>query len=313
MNILSMSGFIPEQICDTVRFTHYPGERNIAAFCGYASDFLSQAANDSGIDGAVFPKSCDSCRTMASYLEESGKFLFRLHVPARTDAAAVDFFAGEIRRYRQAVEDHYHVTLRDIRERTEAVNRRNAAIRERYDDLAAVDYFDYLSDIHENPRRPLYRQELKTALKTGRKDGKRVFLVGSFLANPTVAELIENAGLKIVGDDLPESGRLGSAPPTATEGDLYRNIAEAILRRKPSPTQNCFAGILDADLDEMRRKNVQGVIMVMQKYCEPYEYLYSVYRRRLEEENIPVLKLSLLHSEDSRKVALQAEAFADML
>lgn len=313
MNILSMSGFIPEQICDTVRFTHYPGERNIAAFCGYASDFLSQAINDSSIDGAVFPKSCDSCRTMASYLEESGKFFFRLHVPARTDAAAVDYFAEEIRRYQSAVENHYHAALRDIRERTETVNRRNAAIRERYDSLAAVDYFDYLSDIHENLRRPLYRQKLRTALKAGHKNGKRVFLVGSFLADPEVARLIEGAGLKIVGDDLPESGRLCSVPETETEGDLYRNIAGNILRCRPSPTQNRFAGMLDPDLEEIKRKKVQGVIMVMQKYCEPYEYLYSVYRQRLEAEKIPVLKLSLLHSEDSRKVALQAEAFADML
>lgn len=313
MNILSMSGFVPEQICDTVRFTQYPGERNIAAFCGYASDFLSQAANDSRIDGAAFPRSCDSCRTMASYLEDSGKFVFRLHVPARADAAAAAFFAGEIERYQKAVESHYHVTLRDIRERTEAVNRRNKALRERYDDLAGLDYFDYLTDLHENLRRPLFRQSLTPAPKAGHAGGKRVFLIGSFLSDPEVARLLENAGLKIVGDDLPESGRLCSALETATEGDLYRNIAETVLRRKPSPTQDRFEDMLAPDLEEMRRKKVQGAVMVVQKYCEPYEYLYSVYRKCLEEAGIPVLKISLLHSEDSRKVTLQAEAFADML
>ena len=43
MKLLAISGFVPEQICDVVRFTQYGGERNIAHYCGYASDFVSQA------------------------------------------------------------------------------------------------------------------------------------------------------------------------------------------------------------------------------------------------------------------------------
>ena len=33
MNILALSGFVPEQICDTVRFTRYTGDRNITHYC----------------------------------------------------------------------------------------------------------------------------------------------------------------------------------------------------------------------------------------------------------------------------------------
>lgn len=29
MKLLSMSGFVPEQICDIIRFTKYKGERSI--------------------------------------------------------------------------------------------------------------------------------------------------------------------------------------------------------------------------------------------------------------------------------------------
>lgn len=53
--------------------------------------------------------------------------------------------------------------------------------------------------------------------------------------------------------------------------------------------------------------------MIVQKYCEPYEYLYSVYQKTLNEVGIPILKLVVLNSEDDKKVELQIEAFADMI
>ena len=53
MKLLAMSGLIPEQICDVVRFTQYAGERNLPHYCGYASDFISQVMQDNRIDGAV--------------------------------------------------------------------------------------------------------------------------------------------------------------------------------------------------------------------------------------------------------------------
>ena len=41
MRILALSGFVPEHICDVVRFTGFDGEYNIAQYCGYAADYIS--------------------------------------------------------------------------------------------------------------------------------------------------------------------------------------------------------------------------------------------------------------------------------
>ena len=107
MNILSFSGFIPEQICDTVRFISYRGEHRISHYCGYAADYISQVLQDNRYDGAVFPRSCDSSRVISSYLSDCGKFMYQLHIPARQDKLAVQFLAANIRTYQQAVEEHY--------------------------------------------------------------------------------------------------------------------------------------------------------------------------------------------------------------
>ncbi len=312
MKILSLSGFVPEQICDTVRFTGYSGGRAISHYCGYAADYISQVLNDDSIDGTVFPKSCDSARIISSYLGSADKFLYQLPVPARRDGAAVSYFAGEIRDYKEAVEAHYGVRLEDIKERAEAVNRRNEKIKELYEGLEDISYSDYLCGIHKMLTLPLAEQSLPEP-KAASAGGKRVYLVGSFLAAEGILDTLERSGLNVVGDGLPESGRLVSAAPCKIDGDIYKNISESILSARLSPTQNNFGEILERDIKEIKEKKAVGVIFLTQKYCEPYDYLYSVYEKRLAAEGIRSLKISLSNSEDYKSSELAVEAFSDMI
>lgn len=313
MNILSLSGFVPEQICDTVRFEQYNGDRNISHYCGYASDYISQVLADNNIDGAVYPKSCDSTRIISSYLKNSGKFLFQINVPSFGALGAEDYFASSIKRYREAVEQHYGTSLEDVKERTEWINNRNKAIKKTYESITDLSYADYLNRIHNILKLPLSKQEWQDDITERQSTDKAVFVVGSFLSNITIIEKIESLGLTVVGDNLPESGRMVSAPVVDTSGDIYKGIAYSILSTRMSPTQNDFNALLDSDFEEIKKKSVKGVIFVMQKYCEPYEYLYSVYKSRLDELGIKSLKLSVIDTEDDRKVNLALEAFSDTL
>lgn len=312
MKILSFSGFIPEQICDTVRFIRFSGRQKIAHYCGYAADFISQVLEDPSVDGCAFPRTCDSSRVLESYLGGSGKFVYRLHIPSRRDSAAAAYLAGSIRDYQQAVETHYGVTLGELSRRAELVNRRNAAIAELYDSLAEISYSAYLDMIHDLLQMPLEEQTVPGVLLGGH-GGRPVFLVGSTMCGAELARAIESAGMKIVGDRLTESKRLFSAPPVLGEGDIYRNIAESMLQNRVSPTQDDFDSILREDREEIERKGVRGVIFVTQKYCEPYDYLYSVYKKMLDELSIPALRLVLTDSMDGRRFDAAIETFAELL
>ena len=157
-----MSGFVPEQICDTIRFSQYHGDRNIAHYCGYASDFISQVKEDDAIDGAVFPKSCDSSRIISSYLKNTGKFIFQIPVPMNDD---VDFFADIIKKYKEAVENHYGISITNVVERASMVNARNLNIKKIYDNLGEISFSEYLSVIHELLKRPLYEQHVPDIFK----------------------------------------------------------------------------------------------------------------------------------------------------
>ncbi len=313
MRILSFSGLIPEQICDTVRFIRWQGDQTISHYCGYAADFISQVTNDSSIDGAVYPRTCDSSRSMTSYLDACSKFAHSLHIPSGQNASAIRYFAADIHLYQQAVEDYYGISITDIPERIDMINARNQAIAKLYAHLPEFSFSAYLSMLHVLLQTPLREQTIPEDLPGRHAGRKRIYLVGSLLSSSFIVEAMEQAGLSVVGDRLTESKRLFSAPQVSTQGDLYENIARSILKTPSSPSQNRFNEILREDMAEIRDKQIEGVVFITQKFCEPYDYLFSSYKQMLDEQSIPVLHLALSGSTDRRAFDASLQAFADIL
>lgn len=313
MRLLSMSGFIPEHICDTVRFTGYNGDVSIAHYCGYAADFISQTIHDSSIDGAVFPHTCDSTRIMKSYLSQCDKFIYQMNVPVRRDNAAIDYFSYVIKDYQSSVEHHFGIKINDVDERCRLINRRNNKLQELYRNLDSFSYSEYINYIHNMLKQPLSLQNTEPNFAEKDSGNKRVFIIGSFLSAVRLAEIIENNGMKIVGDNIPESGRLAFRDNVELSGDIYKEIAKSILTGRQSPTQNDFDRLISDDMREIKEKNADAVIFLSQKYCEPYDYLYSAYKKCLDEHNIPSVKITLTDSEDTKGAELMLETFADMI
>lgn len=313
MRILALSGFVPEQVCDTVRFTQYKGDRNIKNFCGYVSDYISRVLRDESIDGAVYPKSCDSTRNITSYLSDTDKFHFQINVPVYGSEGAEEYFAASVRAYKEAVEGYYGIRIDDMEQRIDAIERRNALIRKQYEDLEGCSYAVYLNNIHDMLQKPLFEQEPEGKTTSRNKTGKRVFLAGSFLSNTGIAEKIEEAGLTVAGDAFPESGRLASMKSERVYSDPFLQTASSILSMRLSPTQNSFRTIIGRDLEEIRNKDIKGVIFITQKYCEAYDYLYSVYKDAIEGAGLSILHISLNDTEDDMKAGLALEAFADII
>ena len=280
MKILSMSGFVPEAICDTVRFNGFKGDAGFSHYCTYASDYISQVLSDDTIDGAVFPKTCDSSRSISSYIGESGKFVYPLAVPVVRSYDAISYYAYVIRDYKTAVEAHYGISISEdeIYDRFRMVEARNASINSLYESLAdGLSYSSYINAIHENFTKPLAEQKIETS---GQSAGIPVFLLGSYMTNAGIVDSAEKNGLRITGDDLPESNRIAKRAET---------------------------------MEEIGKKGCRGVLVVTQKYCEPYDYYYSVLKKALDDAGIPSLKLELDGSLDQNLHEAELGAFASML
>ena len=312
MKILSMSGFVPEAICDTVRFNGFKGDAGFSHYCTYASDYISQVLSDDTIDGAIFPKTCDSSRSISSYIGESGKFVYPLAVPVVRSADAVKYYAHVIRDFKTAVESFYGVNIseEEIYDRFRMVEARNASINSLYESLAdGLSYSSYINAIHENFTKPLAEQKIETS---GQSAGIPVFLLGSYMTNAGIVDSAEKNGLSITGDDLPESNRIANRAFPVVE-DIYQLVALQVLSSRTSPTQNSYSDRIKETMEEIGKKGCRGVLVVTQKYCEPYDYYYSVLKKALDDAGIPSLKLELDGSLDQNLHEAELGAFASML
>jgi benzoyl-CoA reductase/2-hydroxyglutaryl-CoA dehydratase subunit BcrC/BadD/HgdB len=312
MKILSMSGFVPEAICDTVRFNGFKGDAGFSHYCTYASDYISQVLSDDTIDGAVFPKTCDSSRSISSYIGESGKFVYPLAVPVVRSVDAVKYYASVIRDYKTAVEAHYGISISEdeIYDRFRMVEARNASINSLYESLAdGLSYSSYINAIHENFTKPLAEQKIETS---GQSAGIPVFLLGSYMTNAGIVDSAEKNGLRITGDDLPESNRIAKRAFPVVE-DIYQLVALQVLSSRTSPTQNSYSDRIKETMEEIGKKGCRGVLVVTQKFCEPYDYYYSVLKKALDDAGIPSLKLELDGSLDQNLHEAELGAFASML
>ena len=312
MKILSMSGFVPEAICDTVRFNGFKGDAGFSHYCTYASDYISQVLSDDTIDGAVFPKTCDSSRSISSYIGESGKFVYPLAVPVVRSDDAISYYAYVIRDYKTAIEAHYGISISEdeIYDRFQMVEARNASINSLYESLAdGLSYSSYLNAIHENFTKPLAEQKIETS---GQSAGIPVFLLGSYMTNAGIVDSAEKNGLRIIGDDLPESNRIAKRAFPVVD-DIYQLVALQVLSSRTSPTQNSYSDRIKETMEEIGKKGCRGVLVVTQKYCEPYAYYYSVLKKALDDAGIPSLKLELDGSLDQNLHEAELGAFASML
>ena len=312
MKILSMSGFVPEAICDTVRFNGFKGDAGYSHYCTYASDYISQVLSDDTIDGAVFPKTCDSSRSISSYIGESGKFVYPLAVPVIRSEDAISYYAYVIRDYKTAVEAHYGISISEdeIYDRFRMVEARNASINSLYESLAdGLSYSSYLNAIHENFTKPLAEQKIEAS---GQSAGIPVFLLGSYMTNAGIVDSAEKNGLRIIGDDLPESNRIAKRAFPVVD-DIYQLVALQMLSSRTSPTQNSYSDRIKETIEEIGKKGCMGVLVVTQRFCEPYDYYYSVLKKSLDDAGIPSLKLELDGSLDQNLHEAELGAFASML
>jgi benzoyl-CoA reductase subunit C len=77
---------------------------------------------------------------------------------------------------------------------------------------------------------------------------------------------------------------------------LYENIAQRYLLADPSPTMNDMARVEgDAFKNRVRELNLDGVIFINQKFCEPHVHNYLAKKDILKQMRINCLMLEIDH------------------
>jgi benzoyl-CoA reductase/2-hydroxyglutaryl-CoA dehydratase subunit BcrC/BadD/HgdB len=188
------------------------------------------------------------------------------------------------------------------------------------DRLHPPEYYAVLDAAQVMPREvsnPLLTELLAELRALPRRlGGPRLFLVGAVLDEPRVLDLLEQLGAQVVGDDLCSGSRhfLERVGGRAEAMEPLEAMADYYLRRPPCPTK------LHPDhepgpylLRQVRRSSSQGVVFLLEKFCEPHAFDYALIIPSLEQAGVPYLQLEMEQTPSLEALRTRLQAFVEML
>lgn len=150
----------------------------------------------------------------------------------------------------------------------------------------------------------------------------RIMIIGDQIDDVAIIDAIEGAGAWLVMDDLSTGSKMYWQDVDATD-DPLQGIAERYLRKLKIPTTfvgsaDTYAGILDERFGHMKKYindfKVNGVILFIYKYCDPYGFEVPAMKSYIESAGAPVLYIEDEYSTSSlARVKTRIEAFLEMI
>lgn len=301
--------------------------------CSYSRSVLELLASGrlSMLDGVIIPYICDTTRAL-DLVVKYHRFLPWTEC-LRLPKTAVG--AGVLPYYRQELErlagslgrltgvypdaDRVRQAIRLVNKVKSRLDRIRGVLRERPGAVSAAEYLGAVRASLTLPKEEAIRlldEFLAEAKQRTQTPGRqpRVILAGKVAEPAAVVEMIEAAGFRVVEDLLVLGGRYIETR-AMEEGDPLENLARAQLDRWP------MTGVWDSRrgrgeflLERARASRAQGVIFLVQKFCEPWEIDYPGLKESLDRAGIKNLRLESEYQAGSLEpLRTRVEAFAEML
>lgn len=301
--------------------------------CSLMRGCLEQGLNGSldFLDGIIIPHTCDTTRMLVGIWRHVLKtpYIDNYLMPRQVDRpSARTYLQGELARLKGNLEkctgkivteealrasiniyNANRTTLRRLYE-YHSINTGVISSRALYTVIKAAMYMD-------KAEHTALVEELLTELKAvepGKDDRIRLALSGGVWEPPEILDMIEELGAVVVVDDLLTGARyLG--PDVDIKSDLLDAMALRQLNCIPfggydSTTRGRRAYLVET----AKRANVQGLVFLHLKFCEPENYDYNDMREAMNQAGIPNIRLETEYANTSLGQArTRLQAFIEMM
>lgn len=263
------------------------------------------------LDGIIFHSICDPARNLASVFARNFPALRveYIHYPQNLASPhAAPYLAGELRRVRGALAELAGAAPDDgvLRDSIALYNRWRRAIGELYalrragpERISAAESYAVLRagtlmpvDAHLRLLEDaISRARARTAK---RQDRIRVVVEGAFCEQPPIDLIagVEEAGCYLLDDDLLVGWRWFTEP-VPEQGDPIDALATSYIDRSAycGTKHDVRAPKAAHLLQRVKDLNADAVLFLCAKFCEPALFDYVLYRKALQEAEIPHLFL----------------------
>jgi len=282
------------------------------------------------LHGVIFSHTCDSMQGLSDIWAHQRRFPihFNLMIPTNLDSEhSRSYLKAEMERFKDFLESRLgRITPQNLKASIQLFNRIREKLKEIYarrrigftqlpgSYFAQIIRAGYLMD---RVRYLELLKELLDALPEKTEDSKDlipIYVSGNMVHSPSYFSLIEEAGAKVVQDDLCSGTRflrlmvLENTDPI--DGLIDRCLTSFLC---PSKHKGPHAHI-ETLLKEVQESGAKGIIFLLYKYCESYFFDYPDLKQALESKGIPTL---LLEVEDPSysigQLKIRIQAFVEML
>ncbi len=298
--------------------------------CVWARNVLEQAINglENDIKGVVTAHGCDCTnREFDIWLEcVEIDFLFFLNAPLKRDKTAAKFFINDIKELITQMEEKFNVkiTSEKINEAIKLMNKIRTLLKDisEYRNkfiLKSSEFHMLVKKVQQHDKNEALKmlenklEELKSKKPFSREKLKKVLLTGSVIDDTEFIEYLETLGYQVVIDDLCIGTRYFWNLVDETEEPIkalvHYHLNKPIYSTKV-PSYDRFNFIKEL----AEKYNVDGIINIAQKFCEPILYDQPFMSRKFKELEIPYLFIEMEYNRESYKqMSTRFEAFAEII
>jgi len=302
------------------------GREHLQSFtCSYSRGVLDLLLDGSMsfLEGVITPFVCDTTRAIDIVLRHMRPVPYvECYRPPKslTGPGSRKYLAGEITRLKESIEKFAEVELTDdkINASIRLYNRARGELR-RLEPMREVDPDAFYKICRAFMVLPVEEfielaEKVEPPGEVDKTGSTPLLLAGKIPEPGDLPRLLSNLGARIVADDFATGSRL-----FAMDIDEEKGPIEAILDRQINNIP--FVGLLQGPEDRpdflvRRIKETQavGAILMVHKFCEPFEIDAPEVRERLKREDIPVLVIETdFEPETGGALRTRIEAFLEMI
>lgn len=301
--------------------------------CSLMRGCLEQGLNGTldFLDGVIIPHTCDTTRMLVGIWRHAltTPYIDNYLMPRQVDRpSARTYLRGELKRLQGNLEKLTGKVITDenLRESISIYNANRTVLRRLYEyhsantgvisSHAVYTVIKAAMFMDKAEHTALVEELLKAlaAVEPGKDERLRLAISGGVWEPPEILDMIEELGAVVVTDDLLTGARyLG--PDVDSNGDLLDALALRQLNRIP------FGGFDSATLERRtflvetaKKANVQGMVFLHLKFCEPENYDYNDMREAMNQAGIPCIRLETEYASTSLgQVRTRLQAFIEMM
>jgi len=340
--LITAGGYRPVRIFGNKKYNNAESYFPIN-FCPYLkaswSSILSESSN---FDAIIFTTSCDGMRrlydTVNTYLSKIPSYI--LDIPRINNKSSIDFFSNNLGGLSGFIEnlEGKKINNNNLRDAIELVNYKRkllgkfSNIFSKSSNLVDISTYYRVMKLSMTSESDIFIEDLDRYIKLIENTKKvylknnselhvnyenkpNVMIIGNFVNEEKLWDMLSSLGCKLATDDLCTSSRYFEKQiKLDNNSSLLNSIAYRYINKPQCMRMSDLGSKLKEIENKIRTNYIKGVIYISLKFCDTMLYGFPLLKQRLNELNIPTLYLEIEYNNFSEgQVKTRTQAFLEML